>query len=171
MAPEFPVGVGLRCGPHGGRRLHFVLAFIFVRLLIGSRFLFWLNAKPVNPSTTKTAPATIIQCGYSSSKSKRSIQVKPVILKQALDFKQLGHDRVACHRGMVDDSSAARAIKTAPFAFSPNPCPWRNRRVPRQPFRLSWCASRCRHRPTGYAFRSTLRDHLRRPRLFQTDIP
>jgi hypothetical protein len=59
----------------------------------------------------RTAPAT--QCGYSSSKSKRSIQVKPVILKQALDFKQLGHDRVACHRGMVDDSSAARAIKTA----------------------------------------------------------
>src|SRR6266481_7297463 len=81
----------------------------FCRLLIGSRFLFLLNAKPINPSTTKTAPATIIQCGYSSSKSKRSIQVKPVILKQALDFKQLGHDRVACHRGMVDDSSAARA--------------------------------------------------------------
>jgi len=26
--------------------------------------LFRLNAKPINPNTIKTAPATIIQCGY-----------------------------------------------------------------------------------------------------------
>jgi hypothetical protein len=44
---------------------HFPLAFSCVRL--GSStgpFLFWRNAKPINPSTTKTAPATINQCGY-----------------------------------------------------------------------------------------------------------
>ncbi len=32
-------------------------------------FLFWLNANPINPSTTKTAPATISQCGYSIAES------------------------------------------------------------------------------------------------------
>jgi len=32
-------------------------------------FLFWLNAKPINPSTTKTAPATINQWGYSIAES------------------------------------------------------------------------------------------------------
>jgi hypothetical protein len=34
--------------------------------------------------------------------------VQPIVLKQALNFKQLGKIGVACHRGMVDDSSAAR---------------------------------------------------------------
>ena len=43
------------------------------------------------------------------------VVVQPVVLKQALDFKQLGHDRVACHCRRVDDSPVARAIKTAPF--------------------------------------------------------
>jgi hypothetical protein len=33
--------------------------------------LFWRNAKPINPSTTKTAPATINQCGYSIAESIR----------------------------------------------------------------------------------------------------
>src|SRR6202043_88483 len=37
----------------------------------GSAFLFWRNAKPKNPSTTKTAPATINQCGYSIAESIR----------------------------------------------------------------------------------------------------
>ena len=32
-------------------------------------FLFWLNAKPIKPSTTKTAPATISQCGYCIAES------------------------------------------------------------------------------------------------------
>jgi hypothetical protein len=36
-------------------------------------------------------------------------------LEQALDFKQLDHDRVACHCRRVGDSPVARAIKTAPF--------------------------------------------------------
>jgi hypothetical protein len=42
-------------------------------------------------------------------------------LKQALDFKQLGHDRVACHCRRVDDSSVAQAIKTARFPSHPLP--------------------------------------------------
>jgi hypothetical protein len=45
---------------------------------------------------------------------KAVVVVQPVILKLALDFKQLGYDRVACHCGRVDDSPVARAIKTAP---------------------------------------------------------
>jgi hypothetical protein len=33
--------------------------------------LFRLNAKPINPNTIKTAPATIIQCGYCIAESIR----------------------------------------------------------------------------------------------------
>ena len=33
---------------------------------------FWRNAKPMNPSTTKTTPAIINQCGYSIAESIRS---------------------------------------------------------------------------------------------------
>jgi hypothetical protein len=60
---EFPVGVGLLCVPNGGYWSHFPFAFNSVGSWSSSTFLFWLNAKPINPNTTKTAPATIIQCG------------------------------------------------------------------------------------------------------------
>src|ERR1017187_3440512 len=46
---------------------HFPFAFSpasYARSSTVAPFLFWLNAKPINPSTTKTAPATINQCGY-----------------------------------------------------------------------------------------------------------
>src|ERR1035441_9602053 len=40
-------------------------AFISASCVCSSTaFLFRLNAKPINPSSTKTAPATINQCGY-----------------------------------------------------------------------------------------------------------
>jgi len=34
-----------------------------------STYLFWLMQKPINPSTSRTAPATIIQSGYSIAES------------------------------------------------------------------------------------------------------
>ena len=41
------------------------------------QFLFCLNASPINPRTTKTAPATINQCGYSIAYSRRVIISTP----------------------------------------------------------------------------------------------
>jgi hypothetical protein len=38
------------------------------------------------------------------------VVVQPVVLKQALDFKQLVHDRFACHCARVDDSPAGFSV-------------------------------------------------------------
>jgi hypothetical protein len=35
----------------------------------GTPFLFWRNAKPINPSTSKITPAPINQCGYAISEN------------------------------------------------------------------------------------------------------
>jgi hypothetical protein len=47
---------------------HFPVAFISFGS--GSTYLFWLMQKPINPSISRTAPATIIQSGYSIAESK-----------------------------------------------------------------------------------------------------
>src|SRR5437867_4818942 len=53
--------------PAGG--LHFPFAFISVGSRLALAFLFRRNIKPTKPRTTRTAPATINQCGYCIAES------------------------------------------------------------------------------------------------------